>query len=98
MLFISFIFIEKIHIIWKKKLYRMCTRKRVYVCMYYVYMRFPQMRHCNIATLHKLGICHDYVCMYVCMYVYVYQTYTCQYEVEWICDGNEYRKGLSYSH
>ena len=29
----------------------------LYVCMFYVYMNFPQMRHCNI------------VCMYVCMYV-----------------------------
>ncbi len=33
----------------------------MYVCMYNVYMSFPQMRHCNIAPLHQLG-------MYVCMY------------------------------
>ena len=38
---------------------------RMYVCMYNVYMSFPQMRHCNIAPLHQLGM---YVCMYVCMY------------------------------
>ena len=31
--------------------------------MYYVYMRFPQMIHCNIAPLHQLltGICHNNV-------------------------------------
>ncbi len=49
--------------------------------MYYVYMSFPQMSHCNIAPLHQLGICHNnvtvdntfptcfggvQVCMYVC--------------------------------
>ena len=33
--------------------------KSFYDCMYYVYMIFPQMRHCNIA----------HVCMYVCMCV-----------------------------
>ena len=27
--------------------------------MYYVYMSFPQMRHCNIAPLHQLGFCHN---------------------------------------
>ena len=31
----------------------------MYVCMYNVYMSFPQMRHCNIAPF------------YVCMYVYI---------------------------
>ena len=34
---------------------------RMYVCMYYVYMSFPQMRHCNIAPLHQLGFCHNNV-------------------------------------
>ena len=24
-------------------------------------MSFPQMRHCNIAPLHQLGICHNNV-------------------------------------
>ena len=29
------------------------------------------MRHCNIAPLHQLGICHNNVTLlYVCMYVY----------------------------
>ena len=46
--------------------------------MYYVYMSFPQIRHCNIAPLHQLGICHNnltvdntFQTMYVCMYVYL---------------------------
>ena len=25
-------------------------------CMYYVYMRFPQMRHCNIAHVCMYGV------------------------------------------
>ena len=35
----------------------------MYVCMYVctVCMSFPQMRHCNIAPLHQLGICHNNV-------------------------------------
>ena len=51
-----------------------CMHACMNVCMYYVYMSFPQMRHCNIAPLHQLGICHKNVtvCMYVCMYVYMY--------------------------
>ena len=54
----------------------------IYICMYYVYMSFPQMSHCNIAPLHQLGICHNNVTVdntfptlgykineiYVCMY------------------------------
>ena len=46
-----------------------CIYLYMYVCMYYVYMR-----HCKIAPLHQLDICHNvtvdntYVCMYVCMY------------------------------
>ena len=31
------------------------------VCMYYVYMSFPQMRQCNIAPHHQLAICHNNV-------------------------------------
>ena len=46
----------------------------MYVCMYNVYRSFLQMKHCNIALLHQLGICHNnvtadkYVCMYVCIF------------------------------
>ena len=55
----------------------------MYVCMYvYICMSFSLMRHCNIASLHQLGICHNnvtvdntglYVCMYVCAYVCMYE-------------------------
>ena len=38
-----------------------CMYVCMYVCMHYVYMSFPQMRHCNIAPLHQLGICHNNV-------------------------------------
>ncbi len=40
---------------------RMCVKKELcmYVCMYFVYMSLPQMRHCYIAPHHPLGICHN---------------------------------------
>ena len=43
-----------------------CIYVHTYVRMYYVYINFAQMRYCNIAPLHQLGL---YVCMYACYYV-----------------------------
>ena len=57
--------------------------------MYYVYMNFAQMRHCNIPPHNQLGLCGNnvtvdntiptrfggmYVSMYVCIYVCIYET------------------------
>ena len=36
-----------------------CKYACMHVCMYFVYMSLPQMRHCNIAPHHPLGVCHN---------------------------------------
>ena len=47
------------------------------------------MRHCNIAPLHQLGICHNNVCMYVCMYCMYVCMYVCLFEWVRIHQGTD---------